>query len=131
MSRAPQLEPAWLIGLLMAWSRRTSRDNGLGYPTVCVMLKDAIASPARSYEPTGYGGAEVDAVGVAVAKLRKMRMLAVMRYCKPWMCRAIDDELGREYVALVWLKHLRMALAELTEEMRPKIKMVERPDLVC
>ena len=89
------------------------------------MLKDAIASPARSYEPTGYGGAEIDAIGVAVSKLRTMRMLAIMRYCKPWMINAINAELGRQYDTDTWLYHLRQALEELEAEMKPKRKLIE------
>ena len=128
MSRAPQLEPAWLIGLLMAWSRRTSQDNGLGYPKICVMLKDGIASQVRSYEPTGYGGADVDACGLAVAALRKMRMLAVMRYCKPWMCNAIDAENERTYDTDTWLYHLKGALAELDAELGPNRQRLAQSD---
>ena len=120
MSRPPQLEPAWLIGLLMAWSRRTSRDNGLGYPTICTYLKERLPSQARSYEPTGYSGAEVEAVGHLVAGLRQMRMLAIMRYCKPWMCNAINAELGREFDTDTWLYHLKGGLAEIVELMDKK-----------
>lgn len=103
MSRAPQLEPAWLIGLLIAWSRRETRDSGLGYYTINPMLRDGIPCQARSYEPTGYGGTELDAIGRAVNQLRLMRKLAVMRYCRPWMAGAIDRELERVFAADTWL----------------------------
>lgn len=113
MSKPAQLEPAWLIGLLMAWSRRTSRDNGLGYPSQCIYLKERIGYSQRSYEPTGYSSAEVDMVGQHVNALRLMRRLAVMRYCKPWMVNAINLELGREFDTDTWMYHLKNALAEV------------------
>jgi hypothetical protein len=122
MARKPELEPAWLIGLLVAWGRRERGNTGLGYPTICVMLKDGIRGQRRSYEPTGYGTAEVVAVGEAVNALRLMRKLAVMRYVRPWMCLAIDAEMGRTYDTDTWLYHLKGALVELTETMEPKRK---------
>ena len=120
MSRQAQLGPAWLIGLLLAWSRRETRDSGLGYYRINPMLRDGIPTPARSYEPTGYGGAEVEAVGRAVAGLRLMRRVAIMRYCRPWMIPAIDAELGRELSTDAWLYHLRAALEELAAEIDAK-----------
>lgn len=117
MSRQAQLGPAWLIGLLLAWSRRDTRDSGLGYYRVNPMLRDGIPTPARSYEPMGYGGAEIDAVGRAVASLRLMRRVAVMRYCRPWMIPAIDAEFEAPLSTDAWLYHLRAALTELECEM--------------
>lgn len=113
MSRPPQLEPAWLIGLLLAWSRRETRNSGLGFYTVSPMLRDGIPTPARSYEPTGYGGAELEAVGHAVMALRLMRRLAVLRYLRPWMANAIDAEIERVLDTDTWMYHLRGALDEL------------------
>lgn len=130
MSRQAQLEPAWLIGLLMAWSRRTSRDNGLGYPTTCIYLKERLPSPARSYEPTGYSGAEVEAVGQHVMGLRMMRKLAIMRYCKPWMCNAINAELGREFDTDTWLYHLKGAFAEIVTLMDKKRLTARTPSVI-
>lgn len=117
MSREAQLGPAWLIGLLVAWNRRETRDSGLGYYRVNPMLRDGIPTPARSYEPMGYGGAEIDAVGRAVASLRLMRRVAVMRYCRPWMIPAIDAEFESPLSTDAWLYHLRAALTELECEM--------------
>lgn len=116
MSRPPQLEPAWLIGLLMAWTRRETRDSGLGFYRINPMLRDGIPTQARSYEPTGYGGAELDAVGRAVAELRLMRRLAVLRYCQPWKAPKMDSE--HKLSTDVWLYHLRGGLAELAEVLR-------------
>lgn len=113
MSREAQLGPAWLIGLLVAWNRRETRDSGLGYYRVNPMLRDGIPTPARSYEPMGYGGAEIDAVGRAVAELELMRRVAVMRYCRPWMIPAINAEFDEPPSTDKWLKYLRDALAEL------------------
>lgn len=113
MSRKPTLEPRWLVGLLSAWARRTSRDKGLGYPTLCPMLKDGVPGRVRSYEPTGYGDADLKDIDQAVSQLDVMRRLAVMRYFKPWMARAIDAEVKRD--TDTWLYHLKLALAELAQ----------------
>lgn len=118
MSRKPTLEPRWLVGLLNAWARRTSRDNGLGYPTLCAMLKDGIPGRVRSYEPTGYGDADLKDIDHAVSQLDVMRRLAVMRYFKPWMARAIDAEVQRD--TDTWLYHLRLALGELAQALDRK-----------
>lgn len=120
MSKAPELEPAWLVGLLMAWSRRTSRDSALGYPTECVYLKKRTGNSQRSYEPTGYSATEVEAVGRHVHQLRLMRRLAIMRYCKPWMVIAINQELGREFDTDTWLYHLKNGLSEIESLMDKK-----------
>lgn len=124
MSRPPQLGPAWLIGLLMAWSRRETRDSGLGFYTVSPMLRDGIPTQARSYEPTGYGGAELDSIGVAVKTLRKMHWLAVMRYLRPWRAEAVEralrDDGETPPISSEWLKLLREALLVLELEMMRK-----------
>lgn len=123
MSRKPTLEPRWLVGLLNAWARRTSREKGLGYPTLCAMLKDGIPGRVRSYEPTGYGDADLKDIDQAVSQLDVMRRLAVMRYFKPWMARAIDAELQRD--SDTWLYHLKLALAELAQALDRKRESAE------
>lgn len=120
MSRPAQLGPAWLIGLLLAWSRRETCASGLGYYRVNPMLRDGIPTPARSYEPMGYGGADIEAIGSAVGALPLMRRVAVMRYCRPWMIPAIDAEMGRTLSTDTWLYHLRAALDELASEIDAK-----------
>jgi hypothetical protein len=119
MAKKPELEPAWLIGLLVAWGRRSRDQNGLGFPSICVMLKDGIRGNRTSYTPTGYGSADVQAVGDAIDKLRLMRKLAIMRYARPWMCGAVDAEMGRVYDTDTWLYHLKLALTELEGALEP------------
>lgn len=114
MSREAQLGPAWLIGLLVAWNRRETRDSGLGYYRVNPMLRDGIPTPARSYEPTGYGGAEIEAVGREVGKLDELHRAAVLRYCRPWMARAIDAEFaGTAAIPGLWLALVRDGLSQI------------------
>jgi hypothetical protein len=84
------------------------------------MLRDGIPTPARSYEPTGYGGADIEAVGRAVASLRLMRRVAIMRYCRPWMIPAIDAEFEQPLSTDTWLYHLRGALDELAAALDAK-----------
>lgn len=77
------------------------------------MLKDGVPGRVRSYEPTGYGDADLKDIDQAVSQLDVMRRLAVMRYFKPWMARAIDAEVKRD--TDTWLYHLKLALAELAQ----------------
>ena len=120
MSRRPQLEPAWLIGLLIAWNRRACSGIGLGYYTINPMLRSGIPTQAQSYEPTGYGGIDLEDVGHAVDSLCLMHRVAVMRYLRPWMIPAIDAELEFHAPARSWLKDLKLAIAEIEAEMRTK-----------
>jgi len=120
MSRKPTLEPRWLVGLLHQWAMRSlhSEDRGLGYPSICAMLKDGIPGRVHSYEPTGYGDADFKDIDNAVAQLTLMRRLAVSRYYKPWTVRAIDAEIGRD--TDTWLYHLKQAMTVLAKELDRK-----------
>lgn len=120
MARKPSLEPRWLVGLLNSWAKRSlySDSKGLGYPAICAMLKDGIPGRVRSYEPTGYGDADIKDVERAVNDLDTMRKLAVMRYFKPWMMNAIDQEVRRD--ADTWMYHLRQALDILRSDLDRK-----------
>ena len=121
MSRRPQLEPAWLIGLLIAWNRRACSGIGLGYYTINPMLRSGIPTQAQSYEPMGYGGADLEAVGRAIDTLSLIHRIAVMRYLRPWMIPAIDHELEFHAPARSWLKELRLAIGEIEAEMSRKV----------
>jgi hypothetical protein len=120
MSRRPELEPRWLIGLLNQWALRISRDQakGLGYYTINPMLRDGIPGRVRSYEPTGYSDVDFLDVQNAVEQLDVMRRLAVMRYFKPWSRNAIDAEVSRD--PDTWMYHLRIALERLQVDLQRK-----------
>ncbi len=120
MSKRPELEPRWLIGLLNQWALRMSRDQtrGLGYYTINPMLRDGIPVRARSYEPTGYSDVDFLDVENAVSQLDVMRRLSVMRYFKPWSRLAIDAEFERDNDT--WMYHLRIALQTLSAELDRK-----------
>ena len=125
MSRTPQLEPAWLVGLLLEWSRRNTINAGLGYYRVNPMLKDGIPNPARSYEPTGYGGmdiADVDKAMSELARRHEMRAVAIMRFLRPWRAKALDIEYHISHQA--WMAHLKAGLSEIATSLRPKRKLV-------
>ena len=90
------------------------------------MLRDGIPTQAVAHDVTGYTGFELDEVGKQVAQLRKMRRLAIMRYLRPWMIKAIDQELDHTHDTSTWLYHLRLALSEISSNMTPPRKMVDR-----
>ena len=120
MSRKPELEPRWLIGLLNQWAIRSTHagSRGLGYYTTNPMLRDGIPGRVRSYEPTGYSDVDFLDAQRAVDELDIMRRLAVMRYFKPWSRNAIDAEMQRDNDT--WMYHLKLALAVLAAELDRK-----------
>ena len=124
MSRPAQLEPAWLIGLLVQWGRRDLHaDHGLGWYAECPMLRDGVRGQARSYEPMGYSGTDYRELETALRGLTEKRLLAVMRYCKPWKVQAIDAEHPLD--TDTWMYHLKNGLAALVEAMEPSVQMRE------
>lgn len=118
--RQPQLNPAWLVGLLNRWAVRSLKaaDKGLGYYTINPMLKSGIPGRVRSYEPTGYSGEDYQEIDIAIGELGLMRRMAVFRYFKPWAKNAIDQEISKD--SDTWMYHLKAALAELDSAMTPK-----------
>ena len=120
MARRPQLHPAWLVGLLNRWAVRDIKESSraLGWYGTCPMLKSAIPARAISREPVGYSEDDFIALGVALGTLDEMRMLAVMRYFKPWSRKAIDAEVQKDDAT--WLYHLKTALFQLDERIPRK-----------
>ena len=89
------------------------------------MLRDGIPTPARSYEPTGYGGLDIAEVDKAMADLgRRNEILAVaiMRFLRPWRAKALDVEYHLD--ASTWLKHLKAGLRVIATDMRPHKKVL-------
>lgn len=113
-----ELEPRWLVGLLNQWARYDAKqlDKGLGFPSTCPMLRDGIPVRARSYEPTGYGDADMRDVHQAVERLNIRYRCAVMRYYRPWSRQAIDGEWGAVH-ANVWAKWLHEAMREMESDL--------------
>jgi hypothetical protein len=120
MSKKPELQPRWLIGLLNQWAIRSTYlgSKGLGYYTTNPMLRDGIPGRVRSFEPTGYSDVDFLDVERAVNDLDIMRRLSVMRYFKPWSRNAIDAEMKRDNDT--WMYHLRLSLIALTVELDRK-----------
>lgn len=120
MARRPQLHPAWLVGLLNRWAVRDMKEasRAIGWYGTCPMLKSGIPARAISREPVGYSEDDFVALGIALDTLDEMRMLAVMRYFKPWSRKAIDVEVPRDDAT--WLYHLKTALVTLDERIPKK-----------
>ncbi len=113
MPRQAQLEPRWLVGLLVAWGRHKRREStgSLGYYSVNPMLKDGIRGQAQSHEPMGYGAGDFRDLEKAMQLLDKPRLAAVVRYTLPEKARAFDEEWG--YSTDSWLRLLKAGLADL------------------
>lgn len=118
MGRKAQLEPAWLVGLLNAWAVRSHHDHskGLGWYSICPMLKSGIPTKARSYEPTGYSGQDFRDVYEALQELELMQRMAIGRYFKPWAKAGIEAEFLRS--DYLWRKDFAAAMAKLEQKLR-------------
>lgn len=95
MSRTAQLEPRWLIGLLVLWASRElhAQSRSLGWYAICPMLKGGIPTGQRqSYEPTGYSGFELERVGKLIDALPDAQRLAVCWYFRVGMRDAIEAQ---------------------------------------
>lgn len=125
MGRKAELEPRWLIGLLNAWALRSMSEQrrGLGWYSICPMLKSGIPGKARSYEPTGYSNADHDATLAAINMLPLQERMAVARYFKPWAKAQIEAEFRLSDDT--WMRRLRAGLVLLEVELRLTVAEVE------
>lgn len=117
MGKRAQLEPAWLVGLLNAWARRSlaEQTRGIGWHTICPMLQSGIPGRARSYEPTGYCADDHQRTLTAINALPMRQRLAVARYFKPWAKLSIEAE--HHWSDDTWMRELRTAMDALAREL--------------
>jgi len=117
MARKPELQPAWLVGLLHQWAMRElhGQTRGIGWYSINPMLKEGIPVRAESFEPTGYSGQDFDRLEQAMRQIQDKHLLAVVRYVMPWRARAMDEEWG--FSTDSWLRYLKAGLIDLDEKM--------------
>lgn len=96
MSKRATVEPAWLDSMLMQWGRIKVRE-ALGYPTESLMFKERVPSQARSYEPTGYCGADFSALEAALETLGTQHKYAILHCFKPWTAESVRDAFASEF----------------------------------
>ena len=118
MSKAPQLEPRWLVGLLNAWALRSlaEQSRAVGWYSICPMLQSGIPGNARSYEPTGYSDGDHKETAAAINLLELQQRMAIARYFKPWAKAQIEAEFRLSNDT--WMRRLRAAMAILEAELR-------------
>jgi hypothetical protein len=90
-------------------------DKSLGFYSVNPMLKSGIPQRAQSFEPVGYSGTDYRDLESAMKELTEKRLLAVMRYCKPWTVKQIDAEWPLD--TDTWLYHLKNGMAHLEKRL--------------
>lgn len=96
MSRRATVEPAWLDAMLVAWGMIRVRQ-ALGFPSESFMFKERIPSPARSYEPTGYCGADFRDLETAMDALELPHKYAILHCYKPWTAESVRDAFSSEF----------------------------------
>jgi hypothetical protein len=96
MGRRIELEPRWLVGLLVRWALRDTPGRELGYASGCGWMRGLKSSPATAIEsPTGYTGLDVDECEKAMVWLHEAYQplwASVMMYYKAWTIQALVAE---------------------------------------
>jgi hypothetical protein len=118
MAKRSTVQPDWLDDMLVIWGMRDVR-LALGYPCISPMFRERTEQPARSYEPTGYTGYQIDKLGECIDKLETRHRLVIMRCFKPWTARAVEAELQTLYDVTdrTWRNWLHEAAALLSADM--------------
>lgn len=94
MPKRATVQPDWLDDMLFKWGQRLPTR---GYPSVCPQFRERMGSPARSYEPTGYGDEDFRQLEAAIDRLDTRYRLVITAYYKPWTAKDIFDTLKGEY----------------------------------
>lgn len=127
MAKRSTVEPLWLDDMLVIWGMRSVRDK-LGYPAISPMFRERVGRPARSYEPTGYCGADFDQLQAAIDSLMPKHKLVIMRCFKPWSRMAVEVELRQygvtERTWVNWLHEAAGLLAAHMDRMRDRNEAV-------
>ena len=124
MAKRATVQPRWLDEMLWRWGinhlRQASR--GLGYPSICVMLRDGIPTSAPQKEPWEYSAEDYRDLEAAIASLEERYQLVIARAYRPWRKDAVEAEL-RVYGAneRTWIKWLHRA-AEMIEQHMARAK---------
>lgn len=95
MAKRATVQPDWLDDLLLRWARNF--ESRSGFATICPMFRERIGKPARSYEPTGYCGADYRQLEIALKGLSDRHLLVVTMYYKPWTAKDIEPILMTEF----------------------------------
>lgn len=95
MSRPAQIEPRWLVGLMSQWVLRQTREGagGLGFPSRCPMMAEAVGNPARARLPVGFSGVDFRDLEAALQALHAHRVewwVAMMMYYRPWSIASLE-----------------------------------------
>lgn len=118
MARRAVVRPDWLDSMLWQWGLRALRGAGLGYPTVCPMLKEGIPQQARSFEPEGLCDQDFAQLEGAVAALEHKHQMAVIRAYRPWTAKTIEHEFAAYGVSdRSWQRWLHEAAEKIVVHM--------------
>jgi hypothetical protein len=106
--------------MLVQWGTRSLREqsNALGYPRICVMLKDGIPTSTPYYEPNEISKADYDQLQASIERLERKHQLVLIRAYRPWRAKEMEDELSVYTVtSRTWLNWLHDAAALLLASM--------------
>jgi hypothetical protein len=96
MGKRIQLNPGWLVSLLVRWAVRDVPGRELGYASGCGWMRGLKSSPATSIvDPVGFSAcdfSDIEAGMVWLHEAYQPAWAAVMMYYKPWVIKALQDE---------------------------------------
>jgi hypothetical protein len=95
MGRRIEIEPRWLVSLLVRWALKDIPGRELGYSSGCGWMRGFKSSPATAIEsPTGLTGRDVDECEQAMKWLHENYQplwAATMMYYKAWTIRDLQE----------------------------------------
>lgn len=98
MARRAVVQPRWLDSMLWRWGLQQLREQskGLGYPSICTMLKDGIPATGNTVQPWEISPQDFKDLEAAFETLDRRYQLALTRCYRPWAAAEIEYLL-REY----------------------------------
>lgn len=95
MGKRIELEPRWLVGLLVRWALRDTPGRELGYASGCGWMRGLKASPASAInDPTSYSAQDFTDIEAGMRWLHdayQPSWAAVMMYYKAWTIPAFQE----------------------------------------
>lgn len=96
MGRRIQLEPGWLVALLVRWALKDIPGRQLGYASGSSWMRGLKSSPATSIDsPTDFTGQDFGDAENGMSWLHDAYQpdwAALMMYYKPWTINALEEQ---------------------------------------
>ena len=129
VKRGRQIEPGWLVSLMVRWSRRSLKveSGALGYPTRSAGFSEKTTGGYNHSNPTTFGiedFTDLDEALQVLGACNQAQFVSMMMYYKPWIVAALRAE-GWAFGDSTYFKRLHAAHAFVAKIMDDKKQKVE------